>query len=77
MSKRQALKEAQDYVRNYEVDEIEWAINQRKKYDVENESSANEIPREEWSNWRGNRHMVKPYQNPYYWASFILLDGLN
>lgn len=77
MSKRQALKDAQDFVRNYEVDAVEWAIKQRKIRNIEENTSSNDNQHAEWSDWKGTRRMIKPYYSPYYWASFILLDGLD
>ncbi len=50
MPKAAALEEAQDYLRNYEVEE----------------KDAN-----------GNKTSKKKYADPTFWASFILLDGVN
>ena len=79
MTKQKALKAAQEYVRNFEVDETEWermgndrgvvggpyrpATSGKKKKPQESPS----VP----------QHIVKPMADPYYWAGFILLDGLD
>lgn len=76
MSKQDALKAAQEYVKNYEMDEAEWAsvkrggdgglLNQTQKGKMAPPHDPT-VPKK----------MIKPMRDPYYWAGFILLDGLN
>jgi CHAT domain-containing protein len=80
MSKQKALKAAQEYVRNYEVDKIEWAIEQRKQRG-EFRGSGGTFRSKSTTGKSKKTHdtgqMFKPYQDPKYWAAFILLDGLD
>lgn len=77
MSKLKALKEAQKYVRDYEVDKIEWAIEQRKQRIEQRGSGGNFRSKATTSKTKGSEGKYKPYQDPKYWAAFILLDGLD
>jgi CHAT domain-containing protein len=69
MSKRKSLLEAQRYVREYET-EVEvtnltlWQQRQDQKSSVENNTTT-------------QLEKVRPYEDPKYWAAFILLDALD
>ena len=65
MSKHDALKDAQKYVRNYELESPETGDNTlfelvQTHIDVEKDDQR-----------------YRPFADPYYWAAFILLDGIN
>lgn len=80
MTKQKALKAAQEYVRNYEVDKTEWAIEQRKQKDEFRGSGGNFRSKATTGKSKKTRvagQMYKPFQDPKYWAAFILLDGLD
>jgi CHAT domain-containing protein len=80
MPKQKALKVAQDYVRNYEVDEIEWAVELRKQRNERGSGGGNFRSKATTGKGRANNkksRMIKPFQAPRYWAAFILLDGLD
>ncbi len=68
MSKYNALKEAQRYVRDYEMT-IEVGNDQRLELSaIQKEQNQN--------NKTPVYKKIKPYQAPLYWAAFILLDAL-
>lgn len=80
MTKQKALKAAQEYVRNYEVDKTEWVIEQRKQRDDFRGNGVNfrsKATTGKSKKTRGAGQMYKPFQDPKYWAAFILLDGLD
>ncbi|MCH5221408.1 MAG: CHAT domain-containing protein [Muribaculaceae bacterium] len=73
-TKQEALLLAQKYVREYEEvieldpdDGMTESQRRRARRDQEADSSAREI----------QSVKVRPYENPKYWAAFILLDALN
>ena len=80
MTKQKALREAQEYVRNFEVDETEWAIELRRQRDEQRGVGGNfrsKATTGKSKKTNGKSRMIKPYQDPKYWAAFILLDGLD
>ena len=82
MSKVQALRKAQEYVRNFEVDKIKWAVEQRKR-SRDNKNATTSVRKLTHNNRRsedepqGASEVFRPFEEPIYWAGFILLDGLN
>lgn len=80
MTKQKALKAAQEYVRNYEVDKTEWAIEQREQRNEQRGGSGtfrSKATTSKTHKAKGSGQMYKPYHDPKYWAAFILLDGLD
>lgn len=71
MSKHESLKQAQKYLREYEV-EVEEAEDSPHQISAH----AKEQARKD-TNREKTTKKVKKYQDPYYWAGFILLDALN
>lgn len=69
-SKFESLRNAQKYVRDYEV-EVEispdkhWVSQARQKENQNREPATKEIKK------------IKKYKDPYYWAAFILLDAID
>lgn len=69
-SKFESLRDAQKYVRDYEV-EIEittgkrWKSEARQKEEKNKEATPKEIRK------------IKKYKDPFYWAAFILLDAMD
>ena len=69
-SKFESLRDAQKYVRDYEV-EVEispdkhWVSQARQKESQNREPATKEIKK------------IKKYKDPYYWAAFILLDAID
>lgn len=71
MSKHESLKQAQKYLREYEV-EVEMAQDTRHQISAHAKEQA-----QQEANKEKTTKKVKRYQDPYYWAGFILLDALN
>lgn len=67
-TKLEALREAQTYVREYEVDVI---ISDTLP------NGSEFIPEMQRAQASGKVRKVKRYKDPYYWAAFILLDALD
>ena len=69
--KAESLREAQQYVRNYE---IEKEITQS-----EGKRPLSALAREQAQKNKNNRIVkkIRPYQSPKYWAAFILLDAID
>lgn len=79
MPKQKALKEAQEYVRNFEIDELEWAVELRKQKKQRGGGGnfrTHAIGKSK-TNKTSSGRTIKPFQDPKYWAAFILLDGLD
>lgn len=77
MPKQKALKDAQAYVRNYEMDESEWSkIQQERGLSGTFQSNATRGKKKKHKKGQPER-IIKPYSDPKYWAAFILLDGLD
>ncbi len=72
-SKFDSLREAQHYVREYEVEVAE--SDSRTAYQRYKSERNNE--EEESSRPEPTIRKVKPYASPRYWAAFILLDAVN
>lgn len=67
-SKFESLREAQQFVRDYEVE---------VKDDSDSGSLEARMGRRENKDAASKKtHKVKPYKNPFYWAAFILLDAI-
>ena len=71
MSKRESLLQAQKYVKNFEIDEDEWISILRKQ----REGNTHYYGKKEAKN--KNKKIIKPFQDPIFWAAFILLDGID
>ena len=71
MNKHESLKQAQKYVRDYEED-VEVKFDVRKTVSAQ----AKEQVRQEAMKEKTYKR-VKKYQDPYYWAAFILLDAVD
>ena len=71
MSKHESLKQAQKYLREYEV-EVEMAQDSRHQISAHAKEQA-----QQEANKEKTTKKVKKYQDPYFWAGFILLDALN
>lgn len=71
MSKYESLKLAQKYVREYEV-EVEVKSDVRPSVSAHAKEQAHQNSSNE-----KNYKKVKKYQDPYYWAAFILLDAID
>lgn len=71
MSKYESLKQAQKYVREYEV-EVEVKSDTRPSVSAHAKQQAQQN-----TNKEKEFKKVKKYQNPYYWAAFILLDAID
>lgn len=69
-SKYESLREAQRYVREYE-EEVEVKDDEKKSY------NANQKEQTQRQQTEKVYKKSKPYQDPKYWAAFILLDGIN
>lgn len=68
-SKFESLRNAQKYVRDYEVNvettsDKQWKSLARKKESQNKKQTSKEIKK------------IKKYKDPYYWAAFILLDAI-
>ena len=71
MSKYESLKQAQKYVREYEA-EVEIKSDEKKHLNAnQNEQARKDAAKEK------EFKKVKKYQDPYYWAAFILLDAID
>lgn len=71
MSKYESLKQAQKFVREYEV-EVEIKSNEKKHLNAnQNEQARKDAAKEK------ELKKVKKYKDPYYWAAFILLDAID
>lgn len=69
-TKSEALKEAQSYIREYEKEVVV----------DESAPAGTEIIKEIQQNrvqTKGEKVKIKPYQDPKYWAAFILLDAID
>lgn len=79
MPKQKALKEAQEYVRNFEIDELEWAVELRKQKKQRGGGGnfRTHATGKSKTNKTSSGRTIKPFQDPKYWAAFILLDGLD
>ena len=64
MSKLTSLKEAQQYLKDYSITEEEVS---------EEPEVLNFIPQERKEN---EPKPVHPFEDPYFWAAFILIDGI-
>lgn len=71
MSKYESLKLAQKYVREYEI-EVEVKSDVRPSVSAHAKEQAHRNSSNE-----KNYKKVKKYQDPYYWAAFILLDAID
>ena len=71
MSKYESLKQAQKYVREYEV-EVEVKSDARPSVSAHAKEQAQQNASREKTYKK-----AKKYQDPYYWAAFILLDALD
>ena len=71
MSKYESLKQAQKYVREYET-EVEMKSDARPSVSAHAKEQAQQNATREKTCKK-----TKKYQDPYYWAAFILLDALN
>ena len=71
MSKSGSLKHAQKYVREYE-EEVEVKSDTRPSVSAHAKEQAQQKTTKEKTIKK-----VKKYQDPYYWAAFILLDAIN
>ena len=71
MGKAEALRDAQRYVREYEREREVFEDDGRKKLAAKDreEAQMNEV----------EKVVIKerPYQDPAFWAAFVLLDGIN
>ena len=69
-SKFESLREAQKYVRDYEV-EIETTPDKRWQSEArqKEKQSKKPMPKE--------FKKIKKYKDPFYWAAFILLDAID
>lgn len=70
-SKYEALKNARNYLRNYE---------QKIEYDRAENLTASQRRRQEMQGELAEPYIekiVRPFQDPKYWAAFILLDAMN
>lgn len=76
MKKLDALKAAQEYVRNYEMDEADWEkVNRGDNGGLYKAATkGKKVPTKDPTE---PKKIIKPLQNPVYWAGFILLDGLD
>ena len=68
-NKFESLRDAQKYVRDYEVNieitpDKQWESIARKKESQNKKQTSKEVKK------------VKKYKDPYYWAAFILLDAI-
>lgn len=90
MPKQKALKAAQDFVRNFEVeDDIKWAAYRKKNkadkgvaggqnkttQNGKKPETARDASKDNNVGHKGKR--MKPFEDPDNWAAFILLDGLD
>ena len=71
MSKYESLKQAQKYVREYEV-EVEVKSDVRPSVSAHAKEQAQQNASKEKT-----LKKVRKYEDPYYWAAFILLDAIN
>lgn len=71
MSKYESLKLAQKYVREYKI-EVEVKSDVRPSVSVHAKEQAHQNSSKE-----KEYKKVKKYQDPYYWAAFILLDAID
>lgn len=69
-SKFESLRDAQKYVRDYEV-EIEITPDKRWKSEARQKEEKNEEPTPK------EFRKIKKYKDPFYWAAFILLDAID
>ncbi len=76
-SKVQSLLEAQKYVREYEIEQPEIAVNDDENLTAAQQRRSrregNNIPPQDSQ----EKIFIKPYADPKFWAAFILLDALN
>lgn len=72
MNRYKALREAQRYVREYEIEKE--AVENSGRHLLS--AHAREQARMKKSN-RVVMKKVRPYANPKYWAAFILLDAID
>lgn len=71
MSKRESLKQAQKYVREYEVEvevksDVRPSVSAYAKEQIQQNATKKKTLKK-----------VRKYEDPYYWAAFILLDALD
>lgn len=71
MSKFESLRQAQDYLRNYEVD-VELKADTRPSVSAHAKEKMRQSKDKEITYKK-----IRKYDDPYYWAAFILLDAIN
>ena len=73
MSKYESLRQAQKFVREYEV-EVEIKSDEKTTYNAnQQEQAKKEAEKRVTKEYR----KTKKYDDPYYWAAFILLDAID